>query len=122
MFGFWVLQYLNFQFKALPPTVDSEIRTYTIDTNSVNVSWNPAICPKFVKIEEYVIEGRVGIGEWEEYKKVKDPQTSCKITNLKHNTNYYFRVKVLSSVGYGQGECTVEKICIKSEDKGKKER
>lgn len=62
------------------------------------------------------------MGEWEEYKRVKNPRTSCKITNLEHNTNYYFRVKVLSSVGYGQGECTVEKICIKSEDKGKKER
>lgn len=104
--------------KAKPPTLVDEIRTTTVNSNSVDVSWNLAKTSKFVKIEEYVIEKRIGIGEWEEFSRVKHPQTSCRVTDLSCGTNYYFRVKVLSSVGYGNEECTVEKICINLEDNG----
>lgn len=125
----WVLHRRpNFLFSTTPAapkqsashTAPVSISADASERGKIKVTWSPSVTNKFVVVESYDIERRVGAdGEWTSIGTVGGQDTQYEDTDVQSRTEYYYRVTSLADIERGHPVVRQEGITLANDQRQK---
>jgi len=95
--------------KMMPPTVDEVARDH------VKISWQKPSSDGNAPIEAYIIEKKVGDGDWTEVQEVGPKETSANVTNVTEGEECQLRVRARNAAGLNEPSMPTQLIKVENQ-------
>ena len=90
------------------------------ERGKITVTWSPSVNNKFVVVESYDVERRVGAdGEWSSIGSVGGQDSQYEDTDVKSRTEYYYRVTSVADIERGHPVVRQEGITLANDQRHK---